>query len=55
MAAGHEDGATWGKRAAWVDYWGTLGDAEVGVAIFDHPTVAELATCVPSMYTLSPS
>jgi len=31
------DGATWGKRAAWCDYYGPVGDKTVGVAIFDHP------------------
>ena len=27
----------WGKRANWVDYYGKVGDEEVGVAIFDSP------------------
>ena len=27
----------WGKRANWVDYYGTVGKEEVGVAIFDSP------------------
>jgi hypothetical protein len=31
------DGATWGKRAAWVDYYGPVAGQTVGVAIFDHP------------------
>jgi hypothetical protein len=34
---GVRDGATWGKRAAWCDYYGPVGDQTVGVAIFDHP------------------
>ncbi len=34
---GVRDGDTWGKRARWVDAYGTVGDAPVGVAIFDHP------------------
>ena len=34
---GHRDGATWGKRAAWCDYYGPVEDEIVGVAIFDHP------------------
>jgi hypothetical protein len=34
---GLRDGATWGKRARWVDYHGRVGDRIVGVAIFDHP------------------
>ncbi|MGM0490335.1 MAG: PmoA family protein [Planctomycetota bacterium] len=27
----------WGKRADWIDYWGTINDKVVGIAIFDHP------------------
>ena len=27
----------WGKRASWVDYYGKVGDEELGVAIFDSP------------------
>ena len=34
---GVRDGATWGKRAAWCDYWGPVNGRIVGVAIFDHP------------------
>ena len=34
---GGKDKEIWGKRAKWVDYWGKIGDKEVGVAIFDHP------------------
>ncbi len=30
-------GGTWGKRAAWVDYYGTTDGAVMGVAILDHP------------------
>jgi len=29
--------AVWGKRAKWVDYWGTIGAKTVGIGIFDHP------------------
>lgn len=36
-SAGDKDKDLWGKNAAWVDYWGKIGDSEVGVAIFDHP------------------
>ncbi len=36
-SAGHTDGECWGKRAAWVDYWGPIGDRTLGVAMFDHP------------------
>jgi sugar phosphate isomerase/epimerase len=34
---GQKDGQTWGKRAAWCDYYGPVKDKIVGVAIFDHP------------------
>ena len=34
---GQTDQSTWGKRAAWCDYYGPLGGETVGVAIFDHP------------------
>ena len=27
----------WGKRAEWVDYYGRVGDEDVGVVVFDHP------------------
>ncbi len=35
---GVRDGATWGKRAKWVDYYGPVAGQTVGVAIFDHPS-----------------
>ncbi len=35
---GVRDGQTWGKRAAWCDYYGPLEGQVVGVAIFDHPS-----------------
>ena len=35
---GVRDGDTWGKRAAWVDYYGPVNEKTVGVAIFDHPS-----------------
>lgn len=35
---GLRDGATWGKRARWVDYFGPVQGQIVGVAIFDHPS-----------------
>lgn len=28
----------WGKRASWIDYWGTVDGSVVGIAMFDHPT-----------------
>lgn len=34
---GLRDGETWGKRAAWCDYYGPVNGQIVGVAIFDHP------------------
>lgn len=34
---GVRDGATWGKRAAWCDYYGPVDGQTVGVAMFDHP------------------
>jgi len=34
---GNRDGETWGKRAAWCDYYGPVNGEIVGVAIFDHP------------------
>jgi hypothetical protein len=36
-STGTKDATAWGKRAAWVDYYGPVGDATLGVAIFDHP------------------
>lgn len=29
--------AIWGKPANWVNYRGTIGGKEVGIAVFDHP------------------
>ncbi|MBI5819116.1 MAG: PmoA family protein [Verrucomicrobia bacterium] len=34
---GARDKDAWGKRAAWVDYYGPVNNKPVGVAIFDHP------------------
>ena len=34
---GVTDGQTWGKRAAWVDYYGPVNGQTVGIAMFDHP------------------
>ena len=34
---GVRDGDTWGKRAAWCDYYGPVDGKVVGVAIFDNP------------------
>jgi hypothetical protein len=31
------DRKAWGQRAPWCDYSGTVGDTQIGVAIFDHP------------------
>ncbi len=35
---GIDEGETWGKRAAWCDYSGRLGDDTVGISVFDHPS-----------------
>ncbi len=35
---GVNDEECWGKRAPWVDYFGTVDGQQVGLAIFDHPT-----------------
>ncbi len=35
---GDTEGKTWGKRAAWCDYYGPVEGETVGVAIFDHPS-----------------
>jgi Family of unknown function (DUF6807) len=35
---GVRDGATWGKRAKWCDYYGPVDGKIVGVAIFDNPS-----------------
>lgn len=37
LSTGVRDQDTWGKQAAWCDYYGPVGDKIVGVAIFDHP------------------
>ncbi len=36
-STGVRDQATWGKRADWCDYSGSVDGKTVGVAIFDHP------------------
>ncbi len=28
----------WGKRARWIDFWGTVDSKVVGIAMFDHPS-----------------
>jgi hypothetical protein len=32
------DNKTWGKRADWVDYYGSINGKTMGVAMFDHPS-----------------
>jgi hypothetical protein len=34
-ASGEKD--CWGKRASWIDYFGTVDGEKVGIAIFDNP------------------
>lgn len=34
---GRADDAAWGKRAAWVDYHGPVGDKTLGIAMMNHP------------------
>ena len=35
--SGIRDGATWGKRSEWVDYFSAHNGKTYGVAMFDHP------------------
>jgi hypothetical protein len=35
---GKNEKEIWGKRAAWVDYYGQVGGETVGIAVFDHPS-----------------
>lgn len=35
---GLHDGDAWGKRAAWVDYYGPVEGETLGLAILNHPT-----------------
>ncbi len=37
LSTGVRDGQTWGKRAAWCDYYGPVQGKTVGIAILDHP------------------
>ena len=37
-SAGDKDKDTWGKRAAWCDYYGPVNGRTNGVAIFEHPS-----------------
>ncbi len=32
------DNITWGKRAEWVDYYGSINGKPLGMAMFDHPS-----------------
>jgi hypothetical protein len=36
-SAGKKDGDAWGKRAEWVDTYGPVDSAVVGIALMDHP------------------
>ncbi len=33
---GDRDGSVWGKRAAWVYYWGEIDETPVGIGLIDH-------------------
>jgi hypothetical protein len=35
---GRTDGDAWGKRAAWVDYHGSIDGQPVGIAVMNHPS-----------------
>jgi hypothetical protein len=35
---GETDKEAWGKPAAWVDYYGTVGKRPVGIAFMNHPS-----------------
>lgn len=35
---GLTDAEAWGKPAAWVDYYGPVGDEKLGIAILNHPS-----------------
>jgi hypothetical protein len=35
---GLTDAEAWGKPAAWVDYYGPVGDETLGIAILNHPS-----------------
>ncbi|NCO90370.1 MAG: hypothetical protein COZ06_37850 [Armatimonadetes bacterium CG_4_10_14_3_um_filter_66_18] len=37
-ANGDKDGAAWGKRAEWCDYYGPVAGDTVGIAVMDAPT-----------------
>jgi hypothetical protein len=37
-ARGERDGATWGRRAEWLDTSGPVDGRMVGIAILEHPT-----------------
>jgi hypothetical protein len=36
-ATGKTGKGIWGKRAAWIDYYGEVGGKTIGLAIMDHP------------------
>lgn len=37
LSSGARDQETWGKRAAWCDYYGPVDGQVVGIAILEHP------------------
>jgi hypothetical protein len=40
---GQTDNDTWGKRAAWCDYYGPVSGETVGVAIGDYLSLAQIS------------
>ena len=43
-AEGKTDREAWGKRSAWVDYYGLLDEEKVGIAVLNHPSSLRFPT-----------